>query len=94
MKVLISPGYGYGWSTWNYIDLAFDPDIIQAFEAGLNKEEMCKFIVSLGYGKPCMDGYDQCEIVDIPRGTRFRIKQDDGFEDIEIYNEDDWMVAL
>ena len=94
MKVLISPGYGYGWSTWNYIDLAFDPDIIQAFEAGLNKEEMCKFIVSLGYGKPCMDGYDQCEIVDIPRGARFRIKQDDGFEDIEIYNEDDWMVAL
>ena len=35
MKVLISPGYGAGWSTWNYIDLAFDPDIIQAFEAGL-----------------------------------------------------------
>ena len=94
MKVLISPKYGAGWSTWNYIDLAFDPDIIQAFEAGLDKEDMRKFIISLGYEEPFMDGYDQCEIVEIPRGTLFRIKEYDGSEYIEKYNADDWMMAI
>lgn len=94
MKVLISPGYGAGWSTWNYIDLAFDPDIISAFEAGLNKEDMCNFIINLGYEKPYMGGYTQCKIVDIPKGTRFRIEEYDGYESIEACSDTDWMIAL
>lgn len=94
MKVLISPGYGSGWSTWNYIDLAFDPDIISAFEAGLNEEDMCNFIVNLGYKKPYMGGYTQCKIVDVPKGTRFQIKERDGYESIKVYDDKDWMIAL
>lgn len=94
MKVLISPGYGAGWSTWNYIDLAFDPDIIQAFEAGLNEKDMRDFIISLGYKVPYMGGYECCKVVDIPKGTLFKIKEYDGYESIETYNTDDWLVAL
>jgi hypothetical protein len=94
MKVLISPGYGAGWSTWNYIDLAFDPDIIQAFEAGLDEEDMRLFIISLGYEEPYMGGYDCCKVVDIPKGTKFKIREYDGSEYIETYKEKDWLVAL
>lgn len=94
MKVLISPGYGVGWSTWNYIDLAFDPDIIQAFEAGLSEKDMRDFIISLGYEVPCMGGYECCKVVDVPKGTLFKIKEYDGYESIETYNGDDWLVAL
>lgn len=94
MKVLISPGYGAGWSTWNYIDLAVDPDIIQAFEAGLDEEDMRLFIISLGYEEPYMGGYDYCKVIDIPKGTKFKIREYDGSEYIETYNADDWMIAI
>lgn len=93
MKVLISPGYGAGWSTWNYVDLAFDPDIINAFELGLDEDSMCTFIRTLGYDKPCMGGYYQCKIIDIPKGTKFRIVEYDGYESIEYYNDEEWLVA-
>lgn len=94
MKVLISPGYGCGWSTWNYIDLAFDPDIIAAFEAGYTKEQMEVFITSLGYKKPFMDGYEQCKIEEVPKGTLFKIKEFDGAEYIEYAHKQDWLIAV
>lgn len=92
MKVLISPGFGAGWSTWNYIDLAVDPDIIKAFEMGLSEESMCSYIQSLGYEKPYMGGYVACEIVEIPEGTRFKIIEYDGSE--YIITDEDFLTAL
>lgn len=93
MKVLISPEYGIGWSTWNYIDLAFDPDIINMFEMGVDEEFMEEYIVSLGYGRPYMDGYCNCKIVEIPKGTKFRIIEYDGAERIEYYDDTKWLIA-
>lgn len=40
MKVLISPGFGAGWSTWNDSGIATDVRIVDAFERGVSKEEM------------------------------------------------------
>ena len=97
MKVLISPKYGYGWSTWNYMDLAFDPDIIACFEKGATEEEMKAYIVSLGYEEPqCMQGYKDCKVVDVPHGALFKIFEEDGFERIEIAERgtNGWMVAV
>ena len=94
MKVLISPGYGCGWSTWNYINLAFDPDIIAAFEAGYTKEQMEIFITSLGYKKPFMGGYEQCKIEEVPKGTLFKIREFDGAEYIEYAHKQDWLTAI
>lgn len=93
MKVLISPGYGAGWSTWNYIDLAFDPDIINAFELGLDEDSMYAFIRTLGYDEPYMDGYRNCKIIEVPKGTKFRIIEYDGAERIEYYDDTKWLIA-
>ena len=40
MKVLISPGFGAGWSTWNDPRMAFDERLIRAFEYGISEEDM------------------------------------------------------
>lgn len=93
MKVLISPEYGAGWSTWNYVDLAFDPDIINMFEMGVDEKFMEEYIVSLGYKRPYMGGYCGCKIIDIPKGTKFRIVEYDGSESIEYYNDKKWLIA-
>ena len=93
MKVLISPGCGAGWSTWNCTELAYDERIIAAFEKGITKEEMENLCVALEYPKPYMGGFSTLKVVEIPKGARFRITEHDGSERVEILNLEDFLVA-
>lgn len=98
MKVLISPGYGAGWSTWNNPALATDSHVIDAFEKGVSKEEMKEFCIHLGladeFGDVYMGGFDDLIVVDVPAGELFQIQEYDGYESIEIFDSSDWIVAI
>ena len=100
MKVLISPGFGAGWSTWNIPEIAVDPRVIEAFERGVDEEEMLQLCIDLGYTggfegtTPYMGGFDQLRVVDIPVGTIFRIAEYDGYESIEVFDESGWLRAV
>ena len=50
MKVLISPGFGAGWSTWNHPLMAFDKDVIELFERGGSEDEIRRLCADKGYG--------------------------------------------
>ena len=98
MKVLISPGYGAGWSTWERPGMAFDERLIRAFECGISEEDMEALCVECGYtdmfgNAPYMGGFSQLRVVDVPSGAMFRIHEYDGSESIEILDMDDWYVA-
>ena len=93
MKVLISPGYGAGFSTWNSEEMAFDEDLIALFERGCTEEEMVDLCISRGYGKPYMGGFSQLRVVNVPSGTVFYIGEYDGYESIELLNRFHWVVA-
>ena len=98
MKVLISPGYGAGWSTWNDPRMAFDRRLIEAFERGISEDDMRDLCVECGYidsygCAPYMSGFFQLKVVEVPSGTVFRIDEYDGFESIELLDMDDWYVA-
>lgn len=99
MKVLISPGYGAGWSTWNDPRMAFDERLIRAFERGITQEDMERLCVSCGYtdidyyGPPYMGGFKNLKVVEVPSGTIFRIHEYDGSESIATVDMDDWYVA-
>lgn len=93
MKVLISPEYGAGWSTWNTKELATDKRIIEAFESGMNEDEMEDFLEKLGYNDVYMGGYYDCEIIEVPKGSRFIIEEYDGHESILILGEDNTSYA-
>ena len=98
MKVLISPGFGAGWSTWNDPRMAFDKRLIKAFECHISEEDMRTFCAVCGYvdsngNPPYMGGFEQLEVFDVPSGFRFRIDEYDGSESIEIFNEDDWYYS-
>lgn len=92
MKVLISPGYGAGWSTWNYTNMAFDEALIAAFEGGISEAGMKDLCERLGYGNPYTSGFKGLKVVTVPPQTFFRITEYDGNESIEILDiESDWI---
>lgn len=98
MKVLISPGFGAGWSTWEDPRMAFDKRLIEAFERGISEEDMKRLCVECGYldvygNPPYMGGFKQLEVRDIPSGTLFQIREYDGSEYIEYFEEEDWYCA-
>ena len=98
MKVLISRGYGAGWSSWNDSRMAFDERLIRAFECGITQEDMQELCVECGYvdingDPPYMGGFKQLEVVDIPSGVLFQIMEYDGSEYIEYFEDSDWYLA-
>lgn len=98
MKLLISPGYGAGWSTWNIPAMATDKDLIELFEKGCTYEEMEKLCIEKNYTDeycepPYMGGFQQLKVVEVPKGALYRINEYDGAESVEIFNPDKWLVA-
>ena len=98
MKVLISPGYGSGWSTWNSPEMAFDEVLIRAFECGITKDDMQALCMQRGYAdeygdKPYMGGFDSLVVKEVPSGALFKIREFDGSEYIDIFDEGDWYLA-
>ena len=83
LGVLISYGFGAGWSTWNDKDLAYDKRIVEKWLEGATSDEMCDYAESLGYNRPYMGGYHDLRLEFISRGTMFCIHAYDGAESIE-----------
>lgn len=96
-KILISPGYGAGWSTWNDGDEEFllkDPTLIEMAERGAPESEVKAYIASkfpdLNF---YTGGWDQIEVRELPAGTQFIVTEYDGYEGIQINTETKWVTA-
>ena len=107
-EVLVSPGYGAGWSTWNGhdIQLAADKRIIEFFKAHMtdgghfdpvfDNNDLVEFFKSIDlYPEPdCLyfGGWWDCVIYRIPRNRPFRINEYDGYESIEFFDDESWIT--
>ena len=93
-KVLISPGFGAGWSTWNYDipELLFDPVIVSMVEDGTSFktiEAYCTAKYPTGY----FGGSADLEVRLIKTGTEFIVHEYDGSESIQVKDEFKWLQA-
>ena len=99
MKVLISKGYGAGWSTWNYdcAAMATDKRLIEFFEKGCTKRQIKDYIkknnLLPGGRAPYVGGFDGLRVEEVPKGRLFKIREYDGAESIEIFDPDNWLIA-
>lgn len=96
VAVLVSPGHGAGWSTWNSLvegqeNLLFDPDIVECVERG--DLDMAQYVAAKKYPNGYWGGADQLTVCWVPVGTHFRIHEYDGFESVEIRDDINWVVA-
>lgn len=95
VAVLISTGYGEGWSSCNdfsqrdtlcmdarIVKPALDGDIARAVEIA---EELCPDLYT--------GGADTLEVVWVKEGSRFEIREYDGHEYIHVIGDHSYMVA-
>lgn len=94
--ILVSPGYGAGWSTWNTTkngeQLLFDPVVVEMVEDKKGREAILGYCENK-YPNDYLGGVDGLEVVWIPQGTRFRVTEYDGAETLETEYDTDWEVA-
>jgi len=90
--VLVSPGFGAGFSTWNKPEMAVDFDLVEAFLSGdMNRFE---YIVVEKYGENMyLGGMKDLMVVWVDEGKKFRIDEYDGNERVEILEDADWFTA-
>ena len=101
VAVLVSPGFGAGWSTWCEFDdrkaVTFDPWIVDLLLSDqYNRKEKIDRIYAhcaVKYPDMYMGGASDLTVEWIPQGTLFRIAEHDGSETIELKEADDWIQA-
>jgi len=90
VAVLYSPGYGAGWTTWEYDSklheiMLFHPLIVEKVESGKECDINRDWLVE-NFGEDFRNvycgGVYQLEIKWLPEGTAFMIDEYDGFEAI------------
>ena len=90
--VLVSPGFGAGFSTWGYpTEAIFNPTLIELVENEKWQEaiDYCESTWSDGYS----GGVQDLRVAWIPEGTKFQITEYDGSESIEFLEDIDWITA-
>ena len=94
VAVLVSPGFGAGWSSWNPLkpELLFDPAVVAMVEDGTNAETITAYCEAK-YPDGYFGGVTDLEIQWIPVGTQFRIHEYDGSETLELKDVLPWITA-
>ena len=95
VAVLYSPGFGAGWSTWNYDDgldeaLLFHPSLVEMVrnnrQSEINEDWLVKNLGEEFRNIYC-GGAEQLEIKWLPKGTIFRVEEYHGSESITIISD-------
>jgi hypothetical protein len=99
VAVLYSPGYGAGWSTWCFdrqqqLQMIFDIQIADIVDQHAQDwYNQAQAIAIVKYPQQFLDGLKNLKVSWLPVGTKFRIIEHDGDEQIEIEHNMDWIVA-
>lgn len=106
VAVIVSPGYGAGWSTWlgsetshKREEAVFCPDLVLAIEVGdaaAVKERAARIFgpdIYLGGLVRSDERGIKARVQWVPIGTRFEISEYDGFETLRVLDPSDGYIA-
>lgn len=90
VAVIISRGWGAGWSTWtlnpSYVDiLLYHPKLVQLVESqehySMNRDTFAQWMkTELGIADTYFGGYEGLDVRWITQGTKFKVEEYDGAE--------------
>ena len=108
VAILVSRGFGAGWSTWNNKELAYDKRVVEFYLKHKDDEEFMhnidkyeskttkdakKLFKSWGYEDVYFGGFSDIEICWLPVGTKFYITEYDGSETLNTIDSIRWETA-
>jgi len=98
MEVIVSSGYGAGWSTWNMehkIELATNEELIKLIkgESTRKLEDILKEITGEENPSIYMGGFSNCKIKEVPEGEAWWIDEYDGYESLHYGSSNVWGIA-
>lgn len=95
VAVLISPGFGAGWSTWahgNADERLYDPELVRLVLEGARPYQLENYCEKRWPGD-YFGGLEQLVVRWIPIGTQFYVHEYDGSESIKFQDDDNWRTA-
>jgi len=96
VAVLVSPGFGAGWYTWNqsHPELLFLPRVVEMVLNGTSYHEIEAYVQSIyGEDELYVGGAVDLKVVWVPQGSQFRIEEYDGSESLKLKDDEDWLIA-
>lgn len=89
VAVLVSPGWGAGWYSWNsHEELLFHPKVVEMVEKGKAKDITEEWVKEeTGFADVYCGGADELQIEWLPEGTAFRIEEFDGNETLRALDD-------
>lgn len=92
VAVLVSRGFGAGWSTWNTdVKCLFTPEVVKQVMEGTVTEFSLKQVYEPE--RVCVGGLDGLCVVWLKVGTKFRVTEYDGAEGLETLDGTKWETA-
>lgn len=94
VAVLVSPGFGAGWYTWNkeIPEVLFDPTLVDLVLNGAESVELVAY-ADLKYPEAYTGGAEQLIVRWVPEGAQFRIDEYDGAESLVLASDEKWFTA-
>ena len=96
VAVLLSPGYGAGWYTWNrqHTELLFLPRVVEMVLNEAPHYEIEAYVNSLyGEDEIYTNGAGALVVKWVPQGAQFQIEEYDGSESLRLKDSQDWITA-
>jgi hypothetical protein len=95
VAVLVSGGFGAGWSTWNYDypEMLYDAEVAQMLDCVEPDWQAIRKYCQEKYPNAYLGGLDGLYVEWLPQGTAFRIHEYDGSETVEIRDKMNWEIA-
>lgn len=89
--IIVSYGFGAGWSTWGTPAMALDQKLVKLIETEPYEkwEQYCEE----QYPDEYLGGLGDCCVTWVDKGTRFRIEEYDGAESLVLEDNQTWQIA-
>ena len=92
VAVIVSPGYGAGWSTWGKPEMALDGELAQAILAEKPLPELSA-IATKNWPEAYLGGLEDCVVEWVNEGAQFEIEEYDGSESLHVIGNRRYMSA-
>ena len=96
VAVLLSPGFGAGWYTWNlcHPELLFLPRVVEMVLNQDSSYDIKAYVQSIyGEDEIYVGGVHDLVVEWVPQGSQFRIEEYDGSESLKLKDSEDWITA-